>query len=158
MKNEIFSINVKNGLYVGDLCYVLDDSVYYGIWGKANYKNGSYVDSTTGLEFAMVNTCYGDGDYYDNDGYGYSVDAGIIGICDTGLCTKGSGDYYGRLLQVKGEVTIEYENGDIYITPKDTRYNPITIQTDDTDDDEYYDDEYDDEYDDDTDEYDDEDE
>ena len=37
MKNKSFKINVKNGFYIGDLCYALDKKVYDEDWGGNNY-------------------------------------------------------------------------------------------------------------------------
>lgn len=115
---ESFTINVENGLYIGDLCYALENKVYHEIWGEqSNYKDGAYKDPETGLEFAMVGTAYGDGEYAGDDGNYYPVDAGIIGICDRKLATKyGNMEKYGRIVQdVKGKVTISYDDGDIKV-------------------------------------------
>lgn len=71
-------IQSKKGFYVGDICYVLDDEVYDGVWGRAGYADGEY---TTELgKFAVASTAYGDGDYFDNYGNNYGVDAGVLGI------------------------------------------------------------------------------
>lgn len=134
-KITTFKINVKNGLYIGDLCYALDDRVYHKVWGKQNdYEDGAYVDPETGAEFAMVGTAYGDGYYKceitDNEGYDlldkYYVDAGIIGIADLSICTRkdedGSDHFtgFGSVLPgFKGEVEITYDDGDIIVDSKE---------------------------------------
>ena len=68
MKNKSFKINVKNGFYIGDLCYALNEKVYDEVWGGNNYEDGQYVDPETKAEFAMVGTAYGDGEYESSDG------------------------------------------------------------------------------------------
>ena len=80
MKNKSFKINVKNGFYIGDLCYALNKKVYDEVWGGNNYEEGQYTDPETKAEFAMVGTAYGDGEYESSDGVAFPVDAGIIGI------------------------------------------------------------------------------
>lgn len=67
--------------YVGDLCYVLHDEwpevcdlIIEGnkcLQGEFNLKDGR--------RFAIYNTAYGDGTYYDQDGNAYGVDSGSIG-------------------------------------------------------------------------------
>jgi len=66
-------------IYVGDICYALDDKVYDEIWGKKyNYANGKFEVSNDNF-FAVDSTAYGDGNYKGTDGKSYSVDAGVIG-------------------------------------------------------------------------------
>ena len=109
-----FSIIVKKDLYIGDLCYALNDDIYYGIWGAKHFEDGAYK-TEKGLEFAMVGTAYGDGCYSGSDGYVYPVDAGNIGICDAELVEKDISDL-GRIIRnVPGEVTITYDNGTISV-------------------------------------------
>jgi hypothetical protein len=67
--------------YVGDLCYVLHDEwdevcslIIEGnrcIDGEFNLKDGT--------RFAIYGTAYGDGNYFDQNGKSYDVDAGSIG-------------------------------------------------------------------------------
>ena len=156
---EKYSIEVKNGLYIGDLCYVLSDSVYYGVWDeKYHFENGAYTDPETGLQFAMVSTKYGDGEYVDDADNEYPVDAGIIGICDLDLCKRPETDpeFVGHVLKdYEGEVSIEYDDETGCITIDGDGFTTF-IET--GDDDDYfseYEDEDEDEY---EDEYDDEDE
>lgn len=122
-----FTINVKNGFYVGDLCYALSDEVYHGVWGANNYEIGKY--EYDGKEFAMVNTAYGDGCYLGSDLREYPVDAGIIGICDAELAKKDFGNL-GRIIQYSGEVTIAYDDvsGTIYISYGDEAIAIPTIE------------------------------
>lgn len=67
--------------YVGDLCYVLHDE-----WDEVcalTIKGNSCLDGEFNLKdgrrFATYGTKWGDGQYRDNHGKKYSVDAGLIG-------------------------------------------------------------------------------
>ena len=74
------TIKSSKGFYIGDICYVLNKDFYHGVWGAADYKDGKYADPETGVEFAVAGTAYGDGEYQDNHGNRYPVDAGVIGL------------------------------------------------------------------------------
>lgn len=70
--------------YVGDLCYVMHES-----WDEVcsllfagrddNGCNQGEFELKDGTRFAIYNTMYGDGAYYDQDGKYYPVDSGSIG-------------------------------------------------------------------------------
>jgi hypothetical protein len=70
--------------YIGDLCYALYENIYDKVFGGiGGYDGGLY---TKGNSFFMVDgTAHGDGLYTGTDGFGYGVDAGIIGICSADL-------------------------------------------------------------------------
>ena len=70
--------------YVGDLCYVMHDrwdevcdllfppgTTGRGLQGEFNLKDGT--------RFVLYSTAYGDGEYSDEQGRKYPVDAGVIG-------------------------------------------------------------------------------
>jgi hypothetical protein len=70
--------------YVGDLCYVMDNdewkeicSIIIPIQGN-NILDGEF-ELKDGRKFAIYSTMYGDGEYHDQYGHSYSVDAGCIG-------------------------------------------------------------------------------
>ena len=139
MENKSFKINVKNGFYIGDLCYALDEKVYDEVWGGNNYEDGQYVDPETKAEFAMVGTAYGDGEYESSEeGLYFPVDAGIIGIADLSICGKDTS--LGKAVpDYSGIVFIEYNDGTITVSwGKDADHKEIDIYTgyDDYDEDE----------------------
>ena len=139
MKNKSFKINVKNGFYIGDLCYALNEKVYDEVWGGNNYEDGQYVDPETKAEFAMVGTAYGDGEYESSEeGLYFPVDAGIIGIADLSICGKDTS--LGKAVpDYSGIVFIEYNDGTITVSwGKDADHKEIDIYTgyDDYDEDE----------------------
>ena len=75
--------------YIGDLCYVLPDAIYHGIYGNLyGYKNGHYrIQGPDGVKYSFVvaGTYAGDGLYRGGERE-YEVDAGIIGMVDVRLC------------------------------------------------------------------------
>lgn len=129
MKNKSFKINVKNGFYIGDLCYALNKKVYDEVWGGNNYEDGRYTDPETKAEFAMVGTAFGDGEYDSSDGVAFPVDAGIIGIADLAICDGDTS--LGKVVpNYSGTVLIRYENGTITVSWKpDKYYSFIEIYT-----------------------------
>ena len=115
MKNKSFKINVKNGFYIGDLCYALNEKIYDEVWGGNNYEDGQYTDPETKAEFAMVGTAYGDGEYESDVGAFFPVDAGIIGIADLSICDKDTS--FGKVVpDYSGIVYIEYNDGTITVS------------------------------------------
>lgn len=74
------NLNVKwntHKVFVGDICYALDDDLYQRVWGdKLDFKDGEIEN------YAVVaGTEYGDG-CYEGDEASYGVDAGVIGVTD----------------------------------------------------------------------------
>lgn len=122
------------GLYIGDICYALEDDVYDGVWGKNDYESGKY-ETEDGLQFAVDNTYCGDGLYESCDGEFYPVDAGVIGVVDLRLATKSSLDELKRLGKIIPEadmveffaedgvfdITVYKDNEEIYSTEINTR-------------------------------------
>ena len=77
------SVKIRSdiGFYIGDICYVLDDRLYHGVWGDQHgFVDGTFKDPDTGLEVAVAGTAYGDGRYLGSDGAEFPVDAGVIGL------------------------------------------------------------------------------
>lgn len=142
MKNKSFKINVKNGFYIGDLCYALNKDIYDEVWGGNNYEDGQYADPKTKAEFAMVGTAYGDGEYDSNEeGLSFPVDAGIIGVADLAICNDGDTSLGKVVPDYSGIVFIDYDNGTITVAwGIGDDYKEINIYTGDygDDDDDYY--------------------
>ena len=134
MKNKSFKINVKNGFYIGDLCYALNKKIYDEVWGGNDYEDGQYTDPETKAEFAMVGTAYGDGEYESSDGVTFPVDAGIIGVADLAICDRDTS--LGKVVpDYSGTVLIRYDNGTITVSWKSGKYyDLIDIYTGDEED------------------------
>lgn len=80
---------------ISDPCYVLKDKDYKRFLKDTDSckVGGVFVDSKTGLKFAVFSTAYGDGCYLDNIGREYGVDAGMIGCIPVAMCSKKLGKY-----------------------------------------------------------------
>jgi len=68
--------------YIGDLCYVMTDDEWREICAiiiKGNQCLDGEFELPDGRRFAIYSTDWGDGEYYDQYGHTYSVDAGSIG-------------------------------------------------------------------------------
>ena len=106
----IGSIHSDKGFYVGDISYVLNDDIYYGIWmGVHDFDDGCHEVPGTGLSFAVGSTAYGDGCYIDEHNNLYSVDAGVIGIVPLELCERGTSS--GAVFETSGDATFEMYEG-----------------------------------------------
>ena len=68
--------------YIGDLCYVMTDDEWKEFCA-ITIQGHKCIDGEfalpDGRRFATYGTAYGDGEYYDQYGHTYSVDAGSIG-------------------------------------------------------------------------------
>lgn len=76
--------------YLGDICYPMQSdkaNIYDTVWGgEFGYESG--IMSRNGdpkHTFAVYGTAHGDGEYKDNEGHKYPVDAGVIGFVPTHL-------------------------------------------------------------------------
>ena len=71
--------------YVGDLCYVMHPqwNEVCGLMFNTGRGNDGVLDGefnlADGTRFATFTTKWGDGNYLDQDGKSYDVDAGLIG-------------------------------------------------------------------------------
>jgi len=99
--------------YVGDLCYVMDQDEWHQVCARTIQGN-KIVDGEfeldDGRRFAIYGTAYGDGEYYDQYGHTYSVDAGSIGCV---LMSDIRANKYDNLLDLGAilEFTEPFETG-----------------------------------------------
>lgn len=115
-------VKSSRGFYIGDICYVLSNRIYHGLWGdRLGFKNGVIaVDERAGsdgepLSFVVGNTSYGDGVYYDSEGAEYPVDAANIGLVPLELVDDESGLGFGTVVECTGEAEYRNEDGVIDI-------------------------------------------
>lgn len=109
-----FSKNVTATLpagryYIGDITYVLKDSVCNDIFGDTNYEPGHYKMKDG--EFLVNRTAYGDGSYPGSNNYQYGVDAGVIGITNINLCIDEKKIYGGTLHTFTEPVACSFTQG-----------------------------------------------
>lgn len=97
--------------WVGDLCYVLHNR-----WDEfceltirdSECLNGEF-EFKDGIRFATQGTFYGDGEYTDEKGRSYSVDAGIIGCINVEHIETESN--LGHIMEFDEDFVTESENG-----------------------------------------------
>lgn len=110
------TIKSNKGFYIGDICYVLSDDIYDGVWGGiGQYQDGEYATGD-GNKFAMASTAYGDGCYADDYGNVYGVDAGVLGLVPLELVAKQNGVQWGAVFEGKGEATMVAKDGEFEFT------------------------------------------
>lgn len=116
--------------YVGDLCYVMHD-----VWDEFcditidqhNVKDGVFALSD-GRLFATFSTAYGDGEYRDNFGRVYGVDAGLIGcICIEDITDPEANLDGGQVIEFKKDFEVDSVDkvikfGDVYIDTGDSEW------------------------------------
>ena len=102
-KPKPFTYTLPAGEYwIGDPCYPCNDAVYPTLWDdwleQSDYFDGSgYAKSKEGFVVWAGGTDYGDGQYDDNHGRSYGVDAGLIGIMTKEHAIAMNGGDVGRL-------------------------------------------------------------
>ena len=107
--------------YVGDLCYVLHDS--WDEFCDITIDSPRVLDGEfsfkDGRRFATFGTKWGDGQYHDQDGHRYNVDAGLIGcvrVDDIDMdLREQAGDFGGRIVTFDKPFDVWEENGMIRI-------------------------------------------
>lgn len=110
------TIKSNKGFYIGDICYVLSDDIYSGVWGKIGlYADGEYA-TADGNKFAVASTAYGDGCYGDDYGNVYGVDAGVLGLVPFELVAKRNGVQWGAVFEGEGEATMVAKDGEFEFT------------------------------------------
>lgn len=139
---------LANLVYVGDLCYCLNDDVYQEAIKLADYE-GKFDSTVSGMhvEGAFVNTQYGDGSYIGSDSREYAVDAGIIGIANITSAAATDGEDFesfsklGRVIKLPKYGPTQYEisrdeDGTITVEIRQGRFKEvIAIVTGDTEED-----------------------
>lgn len=106
--------------YVGDLCYLLEDSVYDDYVCAFTHEDEIVeIETEDGIKFlaSHSNTAYGDGGYKDNLGNEYGVDAGIIGIVQLvdeemlNKAKKEEASNMAKVIEFEEAFTVEYNDG-----------------------------------------------
>lgn len=139
---NVGTINSDSGFYIGDPCYVLDDSIYYGIWDKKYDFQDGLIETEQG-NFLVHGTKYGDGCYRCGSGE-CGVDSGTIAVIPRSLVSKEDGLRLG--VEVDGDsASLEYQSEAgifcISISNPDNYFEIVTGEYPE-DEEDYYDDEY----------------
>ena len=108
--------------YVGDLCYISDnwDEMIEIMYGDGDFSKCGVFWNKEGEKFANYTTAYGDGIYEDEDGGGYAVDSGTIGLYP--IKDESEADRLGQAIYFPEPFTCDYDEetgviryGDVYI-------------------------------------------
>ena len=65
--------------YIGDLCYVLSNNEWREVCNLIRTEGEGYMQLSNGRELFIFSTKYGDGSYFDQNGFEYYVDSGTLG-------------------------------------------------------------------------------
>lgn len=130
MRNKVVAeVTSEQGFYIGDICYVLGEPLYHGVWGEQyNFQHGTFSDPKTGLSVAVAGTAYGDGCYLGSDGTKFPVDAGVIGVVPLELVQYKNSLDCGKVVKCPGMARLEAEDGKFEISLPDSTI--LTINTD----------------------------
>lgn len=145
MTDEVLSVHMPAGTYfVGDPCYAVPDERWMeflrladpDVFGENPTRTDGGVSRILNAELdghpvLGIGTAYGDGEYEDQDGQTYPVDAGLIGLVDIGLA-QASGTALGSVATFDRPFECSYKDGKIVL-------GHIVIDTDPEDDDSCYD-------------------
>ena len=111
--------------YVGDLCYVMHkewDEVCDLILSKNRPQEGVFT-LKDGRKFAIFDTRYGDGTYYDQKNREYPVDSGSIGCILASDVTEKIDEELGNIIEFSSEFR-PWSDG------KTLNFGKVAIETD----------------------------
>ena len=103
--------------YLGDPSFVINEDLYYDVYGKEyNFDNGKF-DLTNKEDFIIVhNTHNGDGTFYDTKKRKYKVESGLIGLVPIKLINDlENAKKYGKIYNFPNDVKFIYDNGIFFI-------------------------------------------
>ena len=97
----------KGKYYLGDPCYVFNDTDWDTLLDSCNVFENP-IGIVRGYEILAFGTKYGDGEYIDNYGTLYPVDAGLIGLVPFDLIKKNYSEEklesFGNVVEFKWKV------------------------------------------------------
>lgn len=106
------TVHSEKGFYIGDICYMLPQK-YYDIWCQEDCQDGIYDIKDKKARFAVGVTKYGDGTYFGDNGYGFPVDAGNIGIIPLELVegNYNEANLFGFIAKCHGDASFSVSDG-----------------------------------------------
>lgn len=78
--------------YIGDPCYVFERESWDTIGEQTEWFHKTPIAELNGMQLLAFGTAYGDGDYADQFGNRYPVDAGLIGVVPVFLMERKTRD------------------------------------------------------------------
>ena len=103
--------------YLGDPSFVINEDLYYDVYGKEfNFDNGKF-DLTNREDFIIVHSTHnGDGIFYDTKKRKYKVESGLIGLVPIKLVNNlENAKKYGKIYNFPNDVKFIYDNGIFFI-------------------------------------------
>ncbi len=103
--------------YIGDPCFGLSEYDHHNLWGDEHeYKNGKYDLKNNKKFFAVHNTHWGDGKFYDTKNRKYIIESGMLSIMHIDLVenienSKKKGNFFHFL----EKINFIYNAGRFYI-------------------------------------------
>lgn len=100
--------------WVGDPCYSVPNDRWMEWLEAADYENERTILLAELSEKPVlgINTAYGDGEYMDESGNSYPVDAGLIGLTPVELATE-SAPFGSHRVYFANDFTCSYNDGTI---------------------------------------------
>lgn len=103
--------------FIGDPCNGLSENDHHNLWGvEHKYENGRYDLNNNKKYFAVHNTHWGDGKFYDTKNRKYIIETGMLSIINIDLIediekSKKNGNFFHFL----EKVNFIYDAGKFYI-------------------------------------------
>lgn len=103
--------------FIGDPCYGLSENDHHNLWGEEHrYENGRYDLRNNKRYFAVHNTHWGDGKFYDTKKRRYMIDSGMLSMIHIDLIediekSKKKGNFFHFL----EKINFLYNAGKFYI-------------------------------------------
>jgi len=83
------SVTVPAGRYfLGDPCYAVPNDYWMPLLESCDFFEGSPIGQANGSQVLAFGTAWGDGNYNDQHGNSYPVDAGLIGLTPIALAQQ----------------------------------------------------------------------
>ena len=115
MDSSFKNIEMKGDrVFIGDICYALDDDIYYNIWGKEMKWEDGVIRKDGEACSVVVGTKFGDGIYPDEHDNDFPVDAGVIGVTSSSYWGEKKAPSGGVVIDVPSKVavvSVEYDRG-----------------------------------------------
>jgi len=145
------TMKLPAGVYIiGDPCYYIKSSVWSDFIKKHDYfyNSGEYIFEEDGIPFSVIQTAYGDGEYFDNSEKRYPVDAGVIAAIPVNFPLVIDKDKLQDQITLYNSIHLYHFNEDFECSYNNGRikFGFVEINTAVYEDDDYSDDKYEDDY------------
>ena len=103
--------------FVGDPCFGLSEFNHHNLWGEEyEYKNGRFDLKNNNKYFAVHNTHYGDGKFYDTKNRKYIIQTGMLSMVNLDLIDDiNISKKNGNIFEFLEKINFIYNAGIFYI-------------------------------------------